>query len=133
MTGWIFESPWEGWLFNDPAMSEIPPPMPEIPKIPRGPLWICLLAPQLMAAVSTALTFSLGNSLATSSAMNWLPGVLSLLSLAVFILCLIRFILILNRRYSTSTVVLLTFGYVIGQGVISFAMFFGACLLMMRI
>ena len=107
--------------------------MPEIPKIPRGPLWICLLAPQLMAAVSTGLTFAIGNSLATSSVMNWLPGVLSLLSLAVFILCLIRFILILNRRYSTSTVVLLTFGYVIGQGVISFAMFFGACLLMMRV
>lgn len=65
--------------------------------------------------------------------MNWLPGVLSLLSLAVFILCLIRFILILNRRYAPSTVVLLTFGYVIGQGVIAFAMFFGACVMMWRL
>jgi len=107
--------------------------MPEVPKIPRGLLWICLLAPTLMAAVSTGLTFALGNSLRSSSVMNWLPGVLSFLSLAVSIVCLIRFILILSRRYATSTVVLLTFGYIIGQGVIAFALFFGACLLVMRV
>lgn len=113
--------------------------MPEIPKIPRGPLWVCLLAPTLMAAVTTAsflLSFrSLRNQVSGqvsgSSALEWLPSILNLLTLAVSILCLIRFILILNRRYSTSTVVLLTFGYVIGHGVIAFAIFFGACFLMM--
>lgn len=114
-------------------MPEVPPLMPENPRIPRGPLWICLLAPTLMAAVSTGLTFALGNSLRSSSVMDWLPGVLSFLSLAVSIVCLIRFILILSRRYATSTVVLLTFGYIIGQGVVAFALFFGACLLVMRV
>ena len=109
--------------------------MPEIPKIPRGPLWICLLAPSLMAAVTTASFLlsirSLRNQVSGSSALEWLPSILGLLTFAVSILCLVRFILILNRRYSTSTVVLLTFGYVIGHGVIAFAIFFGACFLMM--
>lgn len=105
--------------------------MPEIPKIPRGPLWLCLLAPTLMSAVSITLTISLGNSQANHPVLSWLPGTLSLVTLAVFILCLIGFILILNRRYSTSTVVLLTFGYVIGHGVVGFAILFGACFLMM--
>lgn len=105
--------------------------MPEIPKIPRGPLWVCLLAPTLMAAVAIALMIKIGNAAPASSALSWVPVVLGLLSLAVFIIGLIRFILIINRRYSTSTVVLLTFGYVIGHGVIAFAILFGACFLAM--
>lgn len=113
--------------------------MPEVPKIPRGPLWICLLGPTLMAAVTTAsflLSFrnlrnQVSGQVSGSSALEWLPSILNLLTLAVFIVCLIRFILILNRRYSTSTVVLLTFGYVIGHGVVGFAILFGACFLMM--
>jgi len=103
--------------------------MPEIPRLPRGLLWVCLLAPTLMAAVTTALTLALGNSQSTYSVVRSLPGVFSLLSLAVFIICLIRFILMMNRRYSTSTVVLLTFGFVIGHGVVALGLAIGACFL----
>lgn len=105
--------------------------MPEVPKIPRGPLWICLMGPTLMTAVAIALMVMIGNASPASSVLSWVPGALSLVSLAVFVLCLIGFILILNRRYSTSTVVMLTFGYVIGHGVVGFAILFGACFLMM--
>lgn len=90
-----------------------------------------LLAPPVFAAVVYSLLFAIGNSRASSSSMEWLPGALGFLSLGVFIGCLIGFILLLNRRYATSTVVLLTFGYVIGQGVIVVAMFFGACVFML--
>lgn len=107
--------------------------MPETPKIPRGPLWTYLLAPPLLMAASTLITFGIGNSQASSSVMTWLPVTLGLLTLATFMFCLVGFVLLINRRYSTGTVLLLSFGYVIGQGVVSFAMFFGACLMMFRV
>jgi hypothetical protein len=115
------------------TMSEGQPPMPEIPRIPRGRLRASMLAPPLSTALSSSLLLALGNARAISPVLNWLPAALGLLSLAVFIVCLIRFILLIHRRYATSTVVLLAFGYVIGQGVVSFAILFGSCVLLMRI
>ena len=112
-------------------MSEDFPPLLEMPKLPRGRLWTYLLAPLICMAISTLVTFQIGNSRVFSTFTNWLPAVLGLLTLMVFIVCLIGFIMMLNRRFATTTVVLLSCGYVIGHGVISFTMFFGTCLFLM--
>jgi len=126
-------------LDNDPAMSEVPPPMPEVPKIPRGPLWICLLLPPLMAgplmmmALMTAFASALGNSRPPAPYMKWWPGIMGILgfvTLVVFIVCLIRFIMLMNRRYSAPTVGLLSLGYVLGQIMVSFSICYGGCLIL---
>lgn len=103
--------------------------MPEIPRIPRGRLWACLLWPLGSVIVWVLLILLLSNWGGHSDpvATSWVNGLLGFLVLGVSLASLIGFILLLSRRYTTRTVVLLTFGYLIGYLVVVPGLAVGAC------
>lgn len=104
------------------APGSVPPSFPEA--IPRGKLWATLFGPPL-ATVAATMLFLLGVNGA------WWPTVLMILVAAVMLVSLIFFFVLVSRRFLSGHAVLLVFGYLIGQAVVCFALFFGACLLMM--
>lgn len=105
--------------------------MPEIPRIPRGRLWACLLGPLGAVIVWVLLIVLLSNSGSRfgPEATRAINGGLGFLVSAVSLASLIGFILLLSKRYTTRNVVLMTFGYLIGYLVVVPGLAVGACFL----
>ncbi len=105
--------------------------MPEIPKIPRGRLWACLLGPLVAVIVRVLLLVLLSNptSRLDPVAARGINTVVGFLVIAASLASLVGFIVLLSRRYTTRNVVLMTFGYLIGQVVVILGLAVGACFL----
>jgi len=110
-------------------MSEGPPPLPADPVLPRGQFWACLLAPPVFTAAALAAIILAQLSKRPSSDMAWLPPVAGILAFAVFLVCLVRFCVLISRRHGSQKMVLLALVYVAGQASVAFALFFGACVM----
>lgn len=63
---------------------------------------------------------------------GWIPGLLVFLWIGIAIVCSIGFGVLMGRRFRGGNTVLLILGYLLGQAVVCFAVFFGCCLLAMN-
>ncbi|BCU76521.1 hypothetical protein llg_12360 [Luteolibacter sp. LG18] len=116
--------------YQIPSAPGAPPPMPEPPRMPRGRLWASLLAPPFATGASLGLVVLLDQAHALSG-NDWIPWLLMVVTGAVMLVSLIQFILLVSRRYIGGSIALLILGYLVGQAVVCFAVFFGGCLLLM--
>jgi len=100
---------------------ELPPPPPWIP---RGKLWLTLLAPPVFGGLGVLTVFCckpVNNLLVNNLLLAWL--LVGIVSLVGFIVLLVK------RRFVPHVTVLLIFGYLIGEAVLCFGVFFGGCVL----
>jgi hypothetical protein len=119
---------------SEPADSHPVPPGPEAdpglplppPKIPRGQLWACLLAPTLATLLSIPGTLSLANSAGGYDGIPYL--FIPLLAGPVAGLgCLPWWIRLMKPRYAGRSLVLLGFAYPIGQMILTPLIGYGGC------
>jgi len=108
--------------YQPPSKSETPEPLP------RGPLWWLLVLPPLLVLVINLIIGLIG------SKKDYGLGFLVALPVGLFILiaCQAPFANLLRRRYRGSSLVLVSFGYFIGELVICLAVWFGSCLIFMN-
>ncbi|MGC4015775.1 MAG: hypothetical protein QM755_14810 [Luteolibacter sp.] len=104
--------------------------MPGPAPVPRGWLWTYLLLPSGSIGVALAACMALDQArmLGTNGSIVQL---LLILEVLIAIGCSIGFGVLMSRRFKAGHTVLLVLGYLIGQAVVCFAVFFGCCLLVM--
>ena len=106
-------------------MPPLPPELPPLPpSMPRGKLWLPLLAPPVFgaAAILTLVCCKPANGMLSQN--------LLLAWLFVGIASFVGFVMLLaKRRFVSHVTVMLIFGYLIGQAVLGVALLFGSCVL----
>jgi hypothetical protein len=107
---------------NEPP--EVPTPPPDIP---RGLLWTSLMAPPLMTSI---LTMVIG---ATYKRTSYGEAFLLVLPVALLtiLFCLASFVSAWKVRYRGRSLVLTSFGYLLGQIILCLGLWFGGCYLIM--
>jgi hypothetical protein len=106
--------------FQSPKTTDAPQvvrPEPPGPGAPR--IFAYLLAPPLATGVATCLTFMMTQDLAI---------LYIIIVAAVSIWATVGFIRVVSNAYRGPSRVLLILGYLLGQPLVCFAVFFGACL-----
>lgn len=110
-------------MTGDPSPGDIPIPSPP-PRLNVRDLWLCLLLPQVGAALLVLVLFS------TSSVgppnLIFL-AILGLLGLGGFTR---RFVKICRVRYQGRSLVLMSIGYVLGQLILTAAILIGTCFIL---
>lgn len=110
-------------MTGDPSPGDIPIPSPP-PRLNVRDLWLCLLLPQVGAALLVLVLFNAS-----------VGGVSDLISFAVFGLMGLAvftrwFVKICRVRYQGRSLVLMSIGYVLGQLMLAAAILIGTCFIL---
>ncbi len=105
---------------------EVPTPPPEIPK---GKLWTALLLPP---AIMCAGSLIVGDAAARSSSYGEEFLVMLPVGLVTILVTAVLFVRVWGVRYHGRSLVLTTLGYILGQVILCFAVWFGCCLIPFR-